>query len=171
MIIKLIQNNHSIEAELILSNPLIIKIDENEIKADISQISENLFSIIINNESWFVSFNERDDQIYLSDSKKDSIIKIQNELEMLLLDFGYRTSKDEKSGKIYASIPGLITKLFVKVGENIKFGNRVCILEAMKMENEITSQINGNVKAIHVEEGSSVEKGKLLMEIEQNVLE
>ena len=171
MKIKLIQNNFFVIAELISSNPQVIKIKEIEFQSDIVQISENLFSIIINNKSWFLSYNEQDSKIHLSDSNGENLITIQNELEMKMDDFGYKCLTEQKVGKIHAEIPGLIIKLFVNVGEKVKLGNHLCILEAMKMENEIYSPLNGLIKSIHVSEGSTIEKGKLIMEIEPDVVE
>ena len=59
----------------------------------------------------------------------------------------------------------------MNVGDNIEVGSHVCILEAMKMENEINAPISGSIKSINVNEGSSLEKGDLIMEIEPNVVE
>ena len=171
MKLQLTQNNHSIEAELISSTPFIIAINGEKHHVDLIQISDNLYSIIINNESWFLSYNEKDSQIYLSDSNQDAIITMQTELDIMLAEFGFASSEDEKAGEIHASIPGLITKLFVKVGDQIEVRYHVCVLEAMKMENEINAPISGIVKSINVSEGSSIEKGDLIMEIEPNVME
>ena len=83
MKIRLTKNNHSIYAELISQNPYIFDINGKQYSADIEQISENLFSVILNNESWFLSFQDKSDNIFISDSKNDSVISIQNELEII----------------------------------------------------------------------------------------
>ena len=171
MKIRLTKSNHSIDAELISQNPFIFDIDGKQYSADIERISENLFSVILNNESWFLSFQDKSDNIFISDSKHDSVISIQNELEIIMNDFGFSNLEDEKAGIITASIPGLITKLFVNVGDKIEAGSHVCVLEAMKMENEINAPISGTIKSINATEGSSLEKGDLIMEIEPNVVE
>ena len=54
---------------------------------------------------------------------------------------------------------------FYKEGDIVKTGATLCILEAMKMENEITSPKKGTVANIHIDSGDNVEKGNLLMEI------
>jgi biotin carboxyl carrier protein len=166
MKLRLSQQNHSIDVELISSSPFIIKIDEQEYQPDICKISENLYSLILNNQSYFLSFNEKDNQKFISDLLHENIINVQSELEITLSKFGFASTEIEKVGEIHALIPGLITKLFVKVGDQIKDGHPLCILEAMKMENEINAPINGIVKMIHVSEGNSVEKGSLIMEVE-----
>ena len=171
MKLQLTQNNHSIDAEIISSTPFIIAINGEKHQVDLIQISDNLYSIIINNESSFISYNEKDSQIYLSDSNQDIIITIQTELDLMIAEFGFATSEDEQAGEIHAFIPGLITKLFVNVGDDVEEGYHLCLLEAMKMENEINAPISGIVKSINVSEGSSIEKGDLIMEIEPNVME
>jgi biotin carboxyl carrier protein len=165
MKLRLTQKNHSIDVELISTYPLVVQVDGNEYIPDIVQISENLYSVIINNESWFLSFLEKPPQVNIIDSLQDNRITTQNELDIRIEELGFSSIEDENAGEIYASIPGLITKLFVKEGDCIEKGHHVCVLEAMKMENEICSPISGAVKSIQVYEGDSVEKGTIIMEI------
>jgi len=171
MNIRLTKNNQSIDVKLISQNPFVFLVDDKEISADIIPISENLFSVILNNESWFLSIQDKSENIFISDSKNDSVITLQNELKIIMDDLGFASLDDEKAGIISASIPGLITKLFVNIGDSIEKGGNVCVLEAMKMENEINAPISGIVKSINVNEVSSLEKGDIIMEIEPNVVE
>jgi len=67
---------------------------------------------------------------------------------------------------IHAFIPGLIKDVYVKEGEEIYRGDKLLVLEAMKMENQILSAVDGVVKKIHVETGNVVVKNALLIEIE-----
>jgi len=70
------------------------------------------------------------------------------------------------SGGIYPPMPGKITELKVKVGDSVKQGATVCILEAMKMFNELKSGSSGTVKQVNVEVGSMVTPDDLLVLIE-----
>ncbi len=70
------------------------------------------------------------------------------------------------STAVKAPLPGTITKLNVKNGQNIKRGEILCILEAMKMENNIDSDREGTVKEIKVATGDSVLEGDVLLTIE-----
>jgi len=67
--------------------------------------------------------------------------------------------------EIKASLPGSVFKVVSKVGDSVKEGDVIIILEAMKMEIEIVSPKDGVVGAIHVNEGQSVENGQLLATI------
>jgi biotin carboxyl carrier protein len=64
-----------------------------------------------------------------------------------------------------APIPGKILSIKVQEGQEVKAGQVVLILEAMKMENEITAPIDGEIKEILVKEGQSVNTGEGLITI------
>ena len=68
-------------------------------------------------------------------------------------------------GAFYAS-PAPGAKPFVKVGDTVSVGQVVCIVEAMKLMNEIESEVSGRVTQICVEDGQSVEYGQVLMYVE-----
>ena len=68
-------------------------------------------------------------------------------------------------GAFYAA-PSPGAKPFVKVGDVVSAGQVVCIVEAMKLMNEIESEVSGKVTQICVEDGQSVEYGQVLMYIE-----
>ena len=67
---------------------------------------------------------------------------------------------------IEAPLPGRIVDICVKVGDTIKRGDTIAILEAMKMENSMTSNYEGTVKQILVEVGQAVAAGTILAEVE-----
>ena len=68
-------------------------------------------------------------------------------------------------GAFYAA-PAPGAKPFVKVGDTVSVGQVVCIVEAMKLMNEIESEVSGKVTQICVEDGQSVEYGQVLMYVE-----
>ncbi|MBY8998418.1 MAG: biotin/lipoyl-binding protein [Candidatus Thorarchaeota archaeon] len=70
------------------------------------------------------------------------------------------------SGGVYPPMPGKITELRVKVGDSVNKGETICILEAMKMFNELKSGSSGTVKEVNVEVGSMVTTNDLLVIIE-----
>ena len=69
-------------------------------------------------------------------------------------------------GELLTKMPGKIVKIIAEVGQEVKKGETLIILEAMKMENEIKSGLDGVVKAIHVSEGDALEQNVLMMEVE-----
>ena len=66
---------------------------------------------------------------------------------------------------VTAPLPGTITQILVKVGQQVKAGDTVVMMEAMKMENSITAEYDGTVKAILVQQGSQVQSGEALVEM------
>ena len=65
-----------------------------------------------------------------------------------------------------AAAPG--EEPFVEVGNNVKVGQTICILEAMKLMNEIESEFNAEIVEILVENGTPVEFGQVLMRVKQS---
>jgi acetyl-CoA carboxylase biotin carboxyl carrier protein len=55
---------------------------------------------------------------------------------------------------------------FVEVGDVVASGQTLCVLEAMKLFNELKTEVDGRVRAIHVDNGQPVEFGTLLFELE-----
>ena len=70
------------------------------------------------------------------------------------------------SGALEASMPGQVLDVLVSVGDVVSAGDTLILLEAMKMELRITAPTDGTVKAIHCTAGETVNRGKLLVEIE-----
>lgn len=66
---------------------------------------------------------------------------------------------------VTAPLPGTITQILVKVGQQVKAGDTVVMMEAMKMENSITAEFDGTVKAILVQQGAQVQSGEALVEM------
>ena len=67
--------------------------------------------------------------------------------------------------KVNSPLPGVIVEVCVKEGQAVKAGQKVAVLEAMKMENEIAAPADGTVTAIHVAKGDSVLEGANIVSI------
>jgi pyruvate carboxylase len=99
-----------------------------------------------------------------------------NRREMTIIDQTYKSENtifvttqfaDPNNVKeIGAGIPGTVTKILVKVGQSIKEGDSLLVIEAMKMETNIIATSSGVVSAIHTKEGQKVKTGELLIKLE-----
>jgi biotin carboxyl carrier protein len=69
------------------------------------------------------------------------------------------------AGIVKAPLPGMVLKVPVKEGDTVKSGDTVCIMEAMKMQNNISATTAGTVAKVHVTEGASVLEGQELVTI------
>ena len=65
-------------------------------------------------------------------------------------------------GQLQSPMPGVILRYLVEVGQEVKQGDPVAVLEAMKMENTLPAPKNGSIQSLHVEPGQTVSKGDLL---------
>jgi biotin carboxyl carrier protein len=68
--------------------------------------------------------------------------------------------------ELHCVIPGFILKVLVSPGKKVVQGEPLLVLEAMKMENDILSPLDGRVKSVYVTVGKMVTKGELLLDLE-----
>ena len=78
-----------------------------------------------------------------------------------------RSAPAPAGGTIKAPMPGLIVRVLVEEGQVVPAGAGIVVVEAMKMENELTAGVGGVVKKVLVVPGSAVEKGQVLVEMEE----
>jgi biotin carboxyl carrier protein len=67
---------------------------------------------------------------------------------------------------VLCPMPGLIKNVNVAVNDEVKEGDTLCILEAMKMENPIVAPVSGKISEVNVSSGKSVKSGDMLVVIE-----
>lgn len=89
----------------------------------------------------------------------------QRELVKVLAQFA-KASGGSISGSIKSPMPGKILDVKIKEGDRISFGQVVLILEAMKMENELTTNLDGIVSKVHIAKGSIVTLNQVLIEVQ-----
>ena len=134
------------------------------------EIKRNLFdqNQVINN---LVSNTSFDKQINANQKTINDNIPVVNEPEAPPVAPPGRSDLTEITspmvGTFYrAAAPG--EEPFVEVGNNVKVGQTICILEAMKLMNEIESEFNAEIVEILVENGTPVEFGQVLMRVKQS---
>lgn len=102
-------------------------------------------------------------EVTLSINGKKTTIHIRSRMERLLKELGMEGALTPKIDSLNAPMPGLIHSLHVAEGDEVKQGDSVLILEAMKMENVIKSPTDGTIAKILVQQGASVEKGEVML--------
>lgn len=90
----------------------------------------------------------------------------QDQLEKLLDEFGAGMGGSASETTLKAPMPGKILGLSVKEGDKVELGQVALVLEAMKMENEISSTIEGTVSKLYVKVGDVVNAGDALIEVD-----
>ena len=102
-------------------------------------------------------------------SEKYSKINIDDTEYETIVPEGFKNRKSYQPvdpKKILAFIPGLIPEILVKVGQEVKTGELMMILEAMKMKNAVNAPFNGVIKSINVKVGENVSRDFVLIEFE-----
>ncbi len=67
---------------------------------------------------------------------------------------------------LYSPLPGVVTKILVSPGNNIKQNDLICILEAMKMENEVRAKIEGTVSKVFISQGQTIQEGDPILQVD-----
>jgi acetyl/propionyl-CoA carboxylase alpha subunit len=93
-------------------------------------------------------------------------VKLYNEEKILHESLKGGGSLGSSDGMI-SEMPGKIVKVFVKPGQEVKAGDPLLIMEAMKMENEMRASHDAKIKSIHVKEGENVETNTQLISFEK----
>jgi len=93
-------------------------------------------------------------------------IEIKDELDQVLEKMGFNSVANKQIKEIKAPMPGLVLEIAVVDGQDVKEGDKILILGAMKMENSIMIHTNAKIKKVGVTAGQAVEKGQVLVELE-----
>lgn len=153
-----------------VNNSETFEINEKDaIKLDCIESSNQTFHVLHNHKSYEVTIksgdlNKKSYRLMVNNREYD--VNIQDHLDQLIKSMGFQVGSSKHINQIKAPMPGLILDIPVNSGEEIKEGELLLILEAMKMENSIVSPINGRIKNVSVEKGTTVTKNQLLIEFE-----
>jgi biotin carboxyl carrier protein len=90
-------------------------------------------------------------------------VSVESDRQRLLRRYSRSTQGTKARLEVHAPMPAMVVRLDVSVGEDVRAGQPLIVLEAMKMENEILAPCEGRVKAIYAVSGKPVEKGELLL--------
>ncbi len=93
-------------------------------------------------------------------------VVIKDALDQQLEQMGFGTAMGKQVKEIKAPMPGLVLEIAVTDGQVVREGDRILILEAMKMENSILIHADATIKKVAVVAGQAVEKGQVLVELE-----
>ena len=135
---------------------------------DLLSTGENTCHILKNNKAYkveieSVDFKNKTYVFKINGNKYTSTI--HDKYDRLIDQLGMKVGVSQKVGDIKAPMPGLVLEVSVEVGMQVMKGDKVLILEAMKMENALKAAGDGIVKAVHITKGTAVEKGQLLIEM------
>ncbi|WP_316735409.1 biotin/lipoyl-containing protein [Pedobacter aquatilis] len=137
-----------------------------KLNVDLSVISNNATNIIYNDKSFnteVVAINKAEKTCVVRVNGNNYSIKVEDQFDQLLKQLGLDNMASAKIAEVKAPMPGLVLDVVVEEGSEVKKGDNLLILEAMKMENIIKSPTDGVVKKISVNKSDKVEKNQVLL--------
>ncbi len=137
-----------------------LKINGKEYNVDVKDFSANSAKVEVNGKSYDVEIK------YQENEAPVVIPKITRKAAPVVTQQAAPVQAPAAGGNsVNAPMPGLILKILVKVGDTVTAGQKVAIMEAMKMENDINTQFAGTVSAININEGDNVQENQSLVVI------
>ena len=131
---------------------------------DARQAAEGIWSLVIGTVSHVVDVSERDGISIVEVDGETYRIRVEEETRYIIRTRG---GKAPTGGQVLkAPMPGKVVLVEVTVGQAVKPGDGLIVLEAMKMENEFKATVTGTVKEIRVRAGQAVNPGDPLVVIE-----
>lgn len=145
----------------------IPSIDGQPFNWDITEVGKGAFHIIHENTSYraeVLSFDKEAKTVVVRVNNNKYSVEVKDKMDLLLERLGMDKLVSNEVSDIKAPMPGLVLDLMISEGDEVKKGDQIMILEAMKMENVIKSAGDGVVKSIKVKKGDSVEKNQVMIQ-------
>lgn len=137
-------------------------------KFDLAESGNGDLHFLVNNKSYqtkVISINKEEKTVQVKINNTPYTVSVKDNLDMLLAKLGMESANQAGAKDVKAPMPGLILDVLASEGQEVKKGDHLLILEAMKMENVIKSPADGVVSVLHAKKGESVEKGKILLSL------
>lgn len=131
------------------------------------KINDYQYHLIYNDQSYNVDvmkFNAAEKTMVLKINSVKYTIELKDKYDELLHSLGMDKVASNKINQIKAPMPGMVLNILVAEGNEVKKGDVLLVLEAMKMENMLKSPTDGIIKKIAVQKGNAVEKNQLLIQ-------
>ena len=145
----------------------IIKVQEKERNLKILNMTSNKIEFMLDNQYHAAKYldNNTAKMVVVVDGLQITFDK-HSELDKIV----YKNSGAESGGdsqiSLRSQIPGRVVSINTNLGDKVKKGDVLCVLESMKMQVSIKSHKDGLIKSIKIKQGASVAKNDVLMEIE-----
>lgn len=144
-----------------------IRVDGQLVALDAVELGQGHSHIIHQDQSYRVELES------LDSGEKSAIVKVNgnvyrvdiaDQYDLLLAQLGMDSLSARQVTDVRAPMPGLVLDILVVPGQQVKKGDNLVVLEAMKMENMLKSAVDGEVKAVPIQKGDKVEKNSILVQ-------
>ena len=133
------------------------KIHNNNYRVNLLTHQDNVIDLEVNGTKYEVHLEQE-----VKKSKTPTLVRSASKRPVEPL----KVSPKAKKMKVLAPIPGVVLEVDIKVGDKVNKGDRLLLLEAMKMENNIVAEKEGTVTAVHVSKDQKVLENELMIELE-----
>jgi biotin carboxyl carrier protein len=155
--------NHNLKLKL---NSSLTKFEDLEENITFSSNANGSYQINIGSTSHvadIVNLDAENKLITVKINQNRYEVKITEAVDQLIEKLGITIQSSKKNNQLVSPMPGLILKILVTSGQNVKKGEPLIILEAMKMENVYKTAADCIINEICVSEKNAVEKGQILI--------
>ena len=162
-----IKVNNSLDFETTIKNDAI-NLNGSDLSLDMVSLGNNKFHIIKNNKSYTAELVEKnlvEKTFKIKVNNNVYELKAKDKYDELLKDLGLENMNATKLKEIKAPMPGLVLKILISEGDEVKKGENLFVLEAMKMENMIKAPADIIIKKINIKSGDKVEKNQVLVNL------
>lgn len=137
-----------------------ISLDKKKYSGELVKIDSNLYSLICDGSTYTIAIQKEGKEISLFFKGDLFTYEIPSQRD--------KGGSENTSGidKISAPMPGRVVKLLKSVGDNVVEGDGVVVVEAMKMESELKTSIDGKITDISVKEGDTLDLGAHILTVE-----
>lgn len=143
-----------------------IRLNNKKVNLDFQRIGNSKdYSLIIDNKSYQLRIQPRGDKYHITIGGRDFPVEVEDEKTKLLRSLMKVKERAREPEIVKAPMPGLVVKVLVEVGQRVRKGQGVAIVEAMKMENEIKASTEGVVREVRVREKDAIDKDAVLVVI------
>lgn len=149
------------------NNAVSGSLNNEEFLADIIKVREGVYHLLKDGVSYnleIVKHMPEDKKMVVKINNTSYALDIKDKYDDLLHSLGLDNLATKKVNDIKAPMPGMVLNILVNEGQEVKKGDALIVLEAMKMENILKSPTDGVIKKIAINKGVAVEKNQLLIQ-------
>jgi acetyl/propionyl-CoA carboxylase alpha subunit len=142
------------------------ELDGKIVKPDILEVRDGVFHVIVEKRSYnaeVIKHDPAEKTFHISINNNIYTLSVKDQYDELLKALGMDALNKGKAADLKAPMPGMVVEVAVKEGQEVKKGDKLVVLEAMKMENILKAPADATVKKVNAVKGKTVEKNEVLV--------
>lgn len=156
------QSEHVVEVTVDPSGKFVVSVEGKPVDADVVALDDGSLSVRIGGRMLDMVVEGEPPELGVVASGYRAYVRVESE-RLRAAAAAKRSGGGAAEKAMMAPMPGRVVKLLVAVGDEVKAGQGLIVIEAMKMENELRAKGPGKIGEIHVQAGAAVEAGAKLL--------